>query len=149
MPMAMRYSRRCALRIAATAGVVAVARNALFASPLRSQEPQLLSTIPSTGERIPAMGLGTYAEFSTAARILQEHGTLREVLRLFAGLGGRVIDTAPPYRDSEGVVARLTAGIGSKEDIFWAAKVGIRASGGRDAGMMQVEQSMEIGRAHV
>jgi aryl-alcohol dehydrogenase-like predicted oxidoreductase len=39
-------------------------------------------------------------------------------------------------------VASLTEEIGREEDIFWAAKVSIRASGGRDAGMMQVEQSL-------
>ena len=102
-----------------------------------------MNTIPGSGERIPAMGLGTEGAFSIAARILDEHGRLREVLRLFTELGGRMIDAAPAWDPAEGLLARLTSGIGNQDQIFWAAKVSIRASGGRDAGMMQVEQSME------
>jgi aryl-alcohol dehydrogenase-like predicted oxidoreductase len=140
----MLHSRRDALRIAAAAaGSLALGRGAAFASALGSQEAQLLNAIPSSGERLPAVGLGTHTSFSDAARILDEHGRLREVLRRFTAMGGSVIDTAPPYRDSERIVADLTDEIGRKDEIFWAAKVAIRASGGRDAGMIQVEQSVE------
>jgi aryl-alcohol dehydrogenase-like predicted oxidoreductase len=139
----MLYSRRDALKIGAAAGATAFGQNALFAAALRPQPAQLLNTIPSTSERIPALGLGTHTDFSTAARVFQKRGALREVLSRFTEMGGRVIDTAPPYRDSEGIVARLTEEIGGKDEIFWAAKLAIRASGGRDAGMIQVERSME------
>jgi aryl-alcohol dehydrogenase-like predicted oxidoreductase len=117
---------------------------ATFASPfLNAQQPQLHRVIPATGERIPAVGLGTHTSFSSTARILDRHGDLLEVLRRFAGLGGRVIDTPPPYRDSERVLANLTEAIDVRDAMFWATKVAIRASGGRDAGLMQVEQTLE------
>jgi aryl-alcohol dehydrogenase-like predicted oxidoreductase len=140
----MVYSRRDALKIgAAAAGALALGRNPLWAMPARLQEGQLLNTIPASGEQIPAMGLGTDSSFSRVARVLDEHGRLREVLRLFTELGGRVIDAAPTFDAAERVLGQLTDEIGNKEEIFWAAKLSIRASGGRDAGMIQVEQSME------
>ena len=67
----MRYSRRDALKIGAAASAMALGRSALLASSPTMQPAQLLNTIPSTGELIPVMGLGTHTEFSTAARILE------------------------------------------------------------------------------
>ena len=94
----MLYSRREALKTSAAAvGAFALGRNLLAAEPVWLQEGQLMNTIPSSGEQIPAMGLGTEGSFSIAARVLDEHGSLREVLRLFSALGGRVIDAAPTW----------------------------------------------------
>jgi aryl-alcohol dehydrogenase-like predicted oxidoreductase len=139
----MLYSRREALKTGAAAvGAFALGRNLLAAEPVWLQEAQLMNTIPSSGEQIPAMGLGTEGSFSIAARVLDEHGSLREVLRLFSALGGQVIDAAPTWDPAEGLLGRLTSGIGNKDEIFWAAKISTRASGGRDTGMMQYEQSM-------
>jgi diketogulonate reductase-like aldo/keto reductase len=140
----MLYTRRDVLKAgAAAAGAFAFGRNFLFAEPLSGQETQLMRAVPASREPIPAVGLGTEGSFSRAARILQEHGRLREVLRLFTEIGGRVVDAPPPWDTAEGLLARLTDGIGNKGEIFWAAKISIRASGGRDAGMMQFEQSSE------
>lgn len=139
----MSYSRRDALRIAAAAaGALALGRDPLLAVPSWLQDGQLLRTIPSSGEPVPAVGFGT-GSFSRAARIFEEHSRLREVLRLFTELGGKVIDAPPTYLESERVLGRLTEEIGNQSEIFWAAKLSILASGGRDAGMMQVAQSLE------
>lgn len=139
----MLLTRREALKTGvAAAGALVLGRDPLSATPAWVQETPLMNTIPASGEQIPAMGLGTEGAFSMAARILDEHGRLREVLRLFTELGGRMIDAAPTWDPAEGLLARLTSGIGNKDQIFWAAKISIRASGGRDAGMMQFEQSL-------
>jgi len=103
----------------------------------------LTRAIPGSGEPIPVVGLGAECSFSRTARILDEHGRLREVLRLFTELGGRVIDAAPSWDPAEGVLGRLTDELGTRDGIFWAAKISIRASGGRDAGMIQFDQSRE------
>lgn len=138
------YSRRDMVKAGVVAvGAFAIERATLPMSPLSAQQPPLHRLIPGTGEPIPAVGLGTHTSFSSAARILDRHGDLVEVLRRFARLGGRLIDTPPPYRDSERVLASLTEAIGVRDEMFWATKVAIRASGGRDAGLMQVEQTLE------
>jgi aryl-alcohol dehydrogenase-like predicted oxidoreductase len=140
----MLYSRREALKTGAAAvGALALGPEILWAVPARPQEGPVLRTIPGSGEQIPVVGLGTECSFSRTARILDKHGQLREVLRLFTELGGRVIDAAPTWDPAEGVLARLTDDLDSKDEIFWATKISIRASGGRDAGMMQFQQSQE------
>lgn len=139
----MSYSRRDILKLGAAAGAaMAFGRRDLSAleRALR-QESQLLRTIPSSGERIPAVGLGTASSFSRAARTEEEHAELAQVLRRFTELGGRVIDTAPTYGSSEEVLGQLTSEVGNQDEIFWATKVS-RVEG-RDEGMAQVEQSFD------
>jgi aryl-alcohol dehydrogenase-like predicted oxidoreductase len=98
-----------------------------------------MKTIPSSGERVPAVGLGTASSFSRAARTPEEHAALKEVLRLFTDLGGSVIDTAPTYGSSEEVVGELVREIGNADKIFMATKVS-RVEG-RDQGLAQIQQS--------
>lgn len=104
-----------------------------------------MKTIPSSGERIPAIGLGTANTFSRAARSPEEQADLREVLRLFTELGGTVIDTAPSYGASEQVMGELIREIGNADQIFMATKIslGRRGGGGRAAGLAQFEQSVD------
>lgn len=142
-------TRREALRTGATAIAALVIGSPVRSGPLPAgrtrsrQDRQLLRTIPRSGERIPAVGLGTESTFSGAARIVDEHGRLREALRRFHELGGRFVDAVPPWDSAERVLGRLTEDLGIRDDVFWASKISIRASGGRDAGLMQFQQSEE------
>jgi aryl-alcohol dehydrogenase-like predicted oxidoreductase len=136
----MPYSRRDVLKMGLGAGAaMALGRDLLGASSLPLQEGQLLKTIPSSGERIPAVGLGTASSFSRAARTPQEHAALREVLRLFTEMGGSVIDTAPTYGSSEVVVGELLREIGNADEVFMATK--LSRVQGREAGLEQFHQS--------
>lgn len=141
----MVLSRRDALKLGVGAGAaLMLGRDLLSASPvtLRSiQEGQLLKTIPSTGEQVPGVGLGTASSFSAAARTPEEHAEIREVLRLFTELGGQVIDTSPSYGQSEQVMGELIREIGNADDIFMATK--ISRADGREEGMAQVDRSIE------
>ncbi|HSR42709.1 MAG TPA: aldo/keto reductase [Longimicrobiales bacterium] len=138
---------------AAAAGALAFGRRPLVALDRpdavtlcgSSSSPQELlhRAVPSTGERLPAVGLGTYGSFSDAARRVDEHRRLRRVLRDFTGAGGRVIDAAPPYHAAEDLLGDLAQELGVGDDVFWAANVSIRASGGRDAGERQVVETFE------
>jgi aryl-alcohol dehydrogenase-like predicted oxidoreductase len=104
-----------------------------------SQDSQLLQrTIPSTGERIAAIGLGTWQTFdvSTAG---EARAPLRQVLQRFVALGGRVIDSSPMYGRSEEVVGALSAELGIRDQLFVATKVWTR---GRPEGIRQMETSM-------
>jgi aryl-alcohol dehydrogenase-like predicted oxidoreductase len=87
----------------------------------------LKRAIPSSGEMIPVVGLGTNrygVDTSEAAR-----APLRAALGRFAELGGTVIDTAPMYRTSESVLGDLIAELGIRDELFVATKTDQDAGG--------------------
>jgi diketogulonate reductase-like aldo/keto reductase len=94
--------------------------------------------IPSSGEAIPAVGLGTWRTFDvgggTAAR-----APLKDVLARFVELGGRVLDSSPMYGAAESVAGDLAAELHVTDRLFWATKVW---TSGREAGVRQMEQSL-------
>ncbi len=94
--------------------------------------------IPSSGESVPIIGIGTSRRYQGTTEA--ERAQLREVLRRFKELGGKVIDTAPSYGNAETVVGGLVAELGIRDALFIATKVG---SQGRDAGIEQMEQSLK------
>jgi aryl-alcohol dehydrogenase-like predicted oxidoreductase len=94
--------------------------------------PLLTRPIPSSGEKIPVVGLGSSATFRGAADRDQLTG-LREVLATLAERGGTVIDTAPSYGASEQVIGRLARELGIADRIFWATKVNVAPRGGGKA----------------
>jgi aryl-alcohol dehydrogenase-like predicted oxidoreductase len=79
--------------------------------------------IPSTGERLPVIGLGTNAY---GASDPDEVAARREVLEEFPKLGARVVDTARAYGDSELVIGRLVAELGIRRMLFLATKTPMR-----------------------
>ncbi len=95
--------------------------------------------IPSSGERIPAIGLGTWQTFDVGASVI-ERAPLLEVLREFVALGGRVIDSSPMYGRSEDVAGELMRAIGAPANMFVATKVWTR---GETAGIAQMRASIE------
>lgn len=138
----MPYSRRDVLKLGLGAGAaLALGPNVARATVLPLQEGQLMKTIHSSGERIPAVGLGTASSFSRAARTPEEHAELREVIRLFTELGGSLIDTAPTYGTSEVVLGELIREVGNADEIFMATK--LSRVNGREEGMAQFNQSVE------
>lgn len=88
--------------------------------------------IPSTGERLPVIGLGSSATFSQVARS-EDHDALREVLRTLTRHGGTVFDTAPAYGASEEVAGSIAAELGITDTVFWATKVNVAGRGGGPA----------------
>lgn len=93
--------------------------------------------IPSTGEALPVVGLGTWQTFDVGPGGMDP---LREVLRRFAEGGGRLIDSSPMYGRSETVAGDLARELGLTGDLFMATKVWTR---GRDDGIRQMEASMD------
>ncbi|MBA2269504.1 MAG: aldo/keto reductase, partial [Chthoniobacterales bacterium] len=85
-------SRREATRIiAGTAASVLVTRTA------PAQEAKMMQrAIPSSGEKLPVIGLGTWQSFDVGAGA-SERAPLEEVLTAFAKRGGRVVDSSPMY----------------------------------------------------
>ena len=116
-----RLSRRQALQAGVAACLAAAAHRSLGAADAPgSIAPQVGKTIPSTGERLPVIGLGTNNYSVTSAEDLASR---REVLQRMSDLGGKVIDTAPAYGRSEIVVGELLADLGNRDRYFLATKV--------------------------
>jgi len=132
----MDYNRRTVLKagLALGASVLASPRD-IFAQP----QPLIQKKIPSTGESIPIIGLGTarrYEEIKTDA----EKVPLRETIRRFQELGGKAIDSSPSFGTAEALVGELVEGLKIRDSLFLATKVSLR-KGGRDEGVAQIEAS--------
>lgn len=103
----------------------------------------LTRVIPSSGEKLPVIGLGTWQAFDVDLTT-DNRRQLGDVLSLFVKLGGRVIDTSPMYGRAEDVIGELTAALGIRDKIFLATKVWTR---GRENGIKSMERSMGLLRA--
>lgn len=97
-----------------------------------AQGQLLQRAIPSSGERIPVIGLGSSATFASVART-EDVSALREVLRVMADRGARVFDTAPSYGASEETAGRLVNEMGIANKLFWATKVNVAGRGNATA----------------
>lgn len=99
--------------------------------------------IPSSGEKLPAVGLGTWRTFDVGTSAA-EREPLKEVLGRLVALGGRVVDSSPMYGTAESVVGDLAGELGLTDKLFLATKVW---TSGREAGIAQMEQSLRRLRA--
>jgi aryl-alcohol dehydrogenase-like predicted oxidoreductase len=115
------YSSLCSRRDVLRAGILGGAALALHAAShaQAAQSASILKSIPSSGEKIPVIGLGTNAYGVTDAA---ELASRKEVLQRMSALGGRVIDTAAAYGRSEEVIGELLASLGNRKDYFLATK---------------------------
>ncbi len=99
--------------------------------------------IPSSGQRLPVIGLGTWRGFDHALDSAEGRELPAVVSALFDA-GGSVIDSSPMYGRAEDVVGQILATAGSRERAFVATKVWTR---GKAAGIRQMEESMRLLRA--
>jgi aryl-alcohol dehydrogenase-like predicted oxidoreductase len=115
----MRLTRRDLIRLGAGASVAGMAGP--WKSLLASSESLVMTTIPSTGEQVPAVGIGTnrYRGDVNSA----DMAPLQATLEAFFKHGGRAIDTSPNYGNSEEVLGRLLADSGLRGNSFMATKV--------------------------
>ena len=98
----------------------------------------LMRAIPSSGEKLPVIGLGTWNVFDVDLTPADER-QLGEVLSLFVKLGSCVIDSSPMYGRAEEVVGALASKLGLRDRLFLATKVWTR---GKQAGIDSMERSM-------
>src|SRR6188768_4256153 len=112
-----RITRRDVVKSTLAAGVAASIGNSTFGLASEATSPVITKSIPSTGERLPVVGLGTNAYGVTEPA---EIAARREVLQQFPVLGARVVDTARGYGESEVVIGKLVAELGNREQLFLA-----------------------------
>jgi diketogulonate reductase-like aldo/keto reductase len=89
-------------------------------APAVDRRGLITRTVGRTGERIPAVGLGTFMTFDK--RPGAGRGHLREVMQRYWSAGGRVIDTSPLYGGSELSVGDFATDLGITDDIFLTNK---------------------------
>ena len=101
---------------------------------LRAQDGSMIRrSIPSTGETVPVIGLGTWQTFSLAQRV-----SSTAVLQRFVELGGELIDTSPMYSDAERAIGVIASELGVLNELFVATKVWTR---GEATGRKEIAQS--------
>ena len=106
-----------------------------MATPAMTTRP-----IPSSGEAMPVIGLGTSQVFDVGADP-RAREKLRQVLRAFSDAGGRMIDTSPMYGRAEAAAGELVAELELRPRVFFATKVW---TSGREAGIAQMRRSAEL-----
>lgn len=134
----MSLSRRSFLKTGLAAGAaLMLPQSALGAQ----QAPLLQKRIPSSGENIPIIGIGTARRYE-AIKSDAEKTPLKETLQRFKEMGGKVIDSSPSYGTAEAVVGELIEDLKARDGLFLATKVSLREVG-REAGIQQIEQSFK------
>jgi diketogulonate reductase-like aldo/keto reductase len=116
--------RRTVLRLMGSAAAAPLAS--------RAQAAPLTRTIPSSGEQLPVVGLGTWITFNVGndARGRQESA---EVVRAFFAGGGRLLDSSPMYGSSQSVVGEALQKLGRPQQLFSADKVWTSSDGAAQA----------------
>ena len=108
------------------------------AAPRKPTSAPLMRPIPSTGETIPALGLGTWQTFDVSG---EKVASVQPVIDRFFALGGRVIDSSPMYGNAEAAVGEL---LRARKDVgvkpFLATKVW---TSGKDEGTSQMRRSAQ------
>jgi len=152
-------SRRDALRLLAATGAGSALGGSLLAGVSPADPPDAASRegthnsessasqdasmrrreIPSSGELLPVVGLGTWQQFDVSTSE-KARAPLKEVLRTIVKLGGSVVDSSPMYGRAERVVGELSEELGLTDEIFAATKVWTR---GKQDGIRQMEASMD------
>ncbi len=98
----------------------------------------LTRAIPSSGEQIPVIGLGTWRVFDVG-RGDSRRAALERCVAEFDSLGGRMIDSSPMYGRAEEVIGEILTSLGVRDRMFIATKVWTQ---GQKRGIEQMRESM-------
>ena len=126
-------TRRDAILAATAAGLMP-------AAGIAEERMMIARTVPSSGEKIPALGIGTYDVFdhaSTPEAIMRSRG----IVDILLGEGGSVVDTSPMYNRSEKVIGDIIAAGSARSAMFLATKVW---TDGKAAGARQMAESARL-----
>jgi len=135
-PLKMNYSRREVLQLYGLAGLGLATVPSLFAFSQKDKMEQ--RAIPSSGEKLPMVGLGTWQTFDIG-NSASELEIRKQVLDKMYELGGTAIDSSPMYGSSETVVGQAASKLDSQDKFFYATKVW---TSGKQAGIDQMNSSL-------
>jgi len=128
-------SRRRFLQATAAASALAPFANSCLAA---AQSDPVKKKIPSSGENLSVIGLGTSRTFDVSAEAAVQ-SPLLDVMRAFFDNGGQLIDSSPMYGSAEAVTGALLQAVENKASLFTATKVWTY---GKSEGIEQMERSM-------
>ncbi len=131
------FSRRVVLQGAGAVGASLALRTPEVLGADAAALPLITKTIPSTGEKLPVVGIGTN-QYSVSAT--DEVAARREVLQELPRLGGKLIDTAAGYGDAELVIGKLVKELGNRDQLFIATKTPL--GGDVPSGAAVVDQAL-------
>lgn len=134
-------TRRDYLRLCMAVGAGALLKPHLSWANEKSG-PLLTRPIPSSGQQLPVVGLGSSATFSSAASG-EDVEALKQVFSAFVEQGGSVFDTAPSYGASEEVAGRIVNELNIRDKVFWATKLNVAGFGGGKADVSQAKAQIE------
>ncbi len=132
-----RFSRAEFLQLAGGACLIGTPA---FAQQAREKVRMQTRVIPSSGEKLPVIGCGTWQTFDVGGDA-KARKRLGDVLTTLFDAGGSVIDSSPMYGTSEDVAGSLVADLGARSKAFIATKIWTR---GKQAGIQQIERSMQL-----
>lgn len=123
------------------------ALSSAWAQTLANMGPLITRPIPSSGQRLPIIGLGSSATFAQVART-EDREALKNVMAKMIELGGTVFDTAPSYGASEEVAGKIAQDLGIAQKLFWATKLNVapRGGGAADAAAARAQLEMSFNR---
>jgi aryl-alcohol dehydrogenase-like predicted oxidoreductase len=138
----MRVTRRSILEGGAALGATTLLGGTRVLA--QSADRLIEKTIPSSGERVPAIGIGTnrYGVGDNAA----ERVPLRATLKLFAELGGKIIDTAAVYGTSEAVIGDLVTELAIRDRLFLATKTDLTSKVVGASGLQQSFERLRVAK---
>ncbi len=139
----MTISRRNLIKAGAAAGIVA----SMGAPGQGAADHHVVrtTTIPSSGQRVPAIGIGTVSFRDD--RKAADMAVFRETLQTFHRMGGTLVDTSPNYGRSEVVLGKLMSDLAIEGELFLATKVD---QNGEADGVKRMNQSFaNLGSDHI
>ena len=112
---------------------------------MAEERKMIARKIPSSGEELPVIGLGTYNVFDVASTASQI-ALRQEIVDALLGEGGSVIDTSPMYKRSERIIGDVISAGSPRDAMFIATKVWTH---GRDSGIEQMNRSADLMNTNV
>lgn len=103
-------------------------------------EKMLTRPIPSSGESLPVIGLGTYSVFDVKGSA-EEIATRQAIVDTLIDKGGSLLDSSPMYNRAEKIIGDLIRSGGRRDDVFLATKVW---TDGKQAGIEQMQRSADL-----
>jgi diketogulonate reductase-like aldo/keto reductase len=103
-----------------------------------AQNQMLRRTIPSSGESLPIIGLGTSRVFDVDPEDREELKIRKEIIEVLLNNGGSLVDTSPMYGQSEGLLGQILDDYPRRNELFLATKVWIK---GKPEGEQQISES--------
>jgi diketogulonate reductase-like aldo/keto reductase len=97
--------------------------------------------IPSSGEKLPAVGIGSWQSFDVPSSDPAGRENCTEVMRAFFELGGGIVDSSPMYGQAQAVIGQALRAIGDTPSLFSATKVW---TSGREDGISQMEEALRL-----